>query len=142
MKHFQLDVCHFRSLQGGKDSWKKLNRVMKYIRSTIGLPLTLGIDDTNTLRWYVHAAFGVHRDMKSHTGMMMTMGQGADSSNSTKQKLNKKISTEAELLGIDDDISLIIRSRYLLSEQGYQVRDKICYKDTQRTAKLVNTGHA
>ena len=66
---------------------------MKYIRSNIGLPLIIEIDDTNTLRWYADATFGVHHDMKSHTGIMITMGQGAARSNSTKQRLNTKIST-------------------------------------------------
>ena len=32
------------------DDWKKLTRVMKYLRATIGLPLILGIDDTGVLR--------------------------------------------------------------------------------------------
>ena len=100
------------------------------------------IDDTNNLRWYVDTAFGVHRDMKSHTGMIMTMVQRDASSNSTKQKLNIKISTKAELVGINDEISLIIWSRYFLAEQGYQVRDNICYQDNQSTAKLTNNGHA
>ena len=75
-------------------------------------PLIIVVDDTNTLRWYVDAVFGVYRDMKSHTGMMMTMGEGSVRSNSTKQKLNTKISTEAELVGIYDEISLIICSGY------------------------------
>ena len=85
-----------------KYDWNKLIRFMKYIRSTIGLPLILGIGDTNTLCWYVDASFGVHIDMKSPTGMMMTMGQGAASSNLIKHKFNTKISTDAELFGIDD----------------------------------------
>ena len=85
-----------------KYDWNKLTRVMKYIRSTIGIPLILGIGDTNTLCWYVDASFGVHIDMKSPTGMMMTMGQGAASSNLIKHKFNTKISTDAELFGIDD----------------------------------------
>ena len=88
---------------------------MKYIQSTIGIPRILGIDDTNTLCWYVDAAFGVHHDMKSHTGSIMTMGQGSDSSNSTKHKLNKKSSTEADIVGIDDEISLIIWYGYFLT---------------------------
>ena len=46
--------------------------------------------------------------------MIMNMGQGAVRSNSKKQKFNTKISTEAELVGIDDEISLIICSVYLL----------------------------
>ena len=60
------------------------------------------IDGTNTLCWYVDAAFGVHRDMKSHTGMIMTMGQGAARSKSIKHKLNESNSTKAELVVIDD----------------------------------------
>ena len=59
-----------------KDDWEKLTRVMKYIQSIIGLPLILGIDDINNLCWYIDAAFGVHRNMKSHIGMVMTMGKG------------------------------------------------------------------
>ena len=88
---------------------------MKYIRSTVGLPLILGIDDTNTLRWYVDAAFGLHRDMKSRTVTMITMGHGAARSNSTKQIFNNKSSTEAEFVLIYDEISLIIWSGYLLA---------------------------
>ena len=40
--------------------------------------------------------------------MMITMGQGASRSNLTKYKLNTKISTKAELIGADDEISLHI----------------------------------
>ena len=78
--------------------------------------------------------------MKSHTGIMMTMGQGAVRSNSNKQKLNTKISTEAELVGIYDEIPLIIWSGYFLAEQGYQVRYNICYQDNQSNAKLAKNG--
>ena len=88
--------------------------------------LLLVMDNTNTLYWYVDDVFGVHHDMKSHTGIMMAMNQGASRSNSTKQKLNKKSSTEADLVGIDDEIVLIICYGYLLAERGYQVRDIIC----------------
>ena len=74
----------------------------------MGLPLILGIYNMNTLRWNVDAGFGVHNDMKSHTVITMTMGQGAALSKSTKQKLNTNSSTEAELVGIDDEILPII----------------------------------
>ena len=109
-----------------KDDWNNLTQVMKYIQSTIGLPLILGIDDTNTLCWYADAAFGLHQNTKSRTGIMMTMGQGTAISNSTKHKLNAKSSTKKDLVGIDNEISNIIWSRYLPAEQGYQFRDSIC----------------
>ena len=88
------------------------------------------------LRLYVDSVFGVHCDTNSHTGMMVTMGQGDARSNFTTQKLNTKISKEKELVFIDDEISLIIWSRYFLAEQGYQVRDKNCYQDNHSTTNL------
>ena len=54
--------------------------------------------------------------------MMMTMGQWAARSNSTKHKFNTKSSTEAEIVGIDDEISLIIWYGYFLAEQGVDDR--------------------
>ena len=50
---------------------------MKYPEGTIRLPLILGMDASGKIRWYIDAAFAVHNGMKSHTGAMMTMGQGA-----------------------------------------------------------------
>ena len=97
-----------------KDDCKNLNQAMKCIQSTIGLPHILGIDDTNTIQWYVNAAFGVHHDMESHTGIMMSMGQRAASSKPTAQKLDTKRSNQEELVGIDDEISRIIWSGYFL----------------------------
>ena len=58
------------------DDYKKLVRLTKYIEATIGLPLILSIDGSGSIGWYVDAAFAVHKDMKSHTGGIMTMGQG------------------------------------------------------------------
>ena len=68
----------------------------------------------------------------------MTMGQGDARSKPTKQKLNTKISTKVEIVGIDDEISLIIWYGYFLAEKGYQDRDNICYQDNQSTTKLAN----
>ena len=44
----------------------------------------------------------VHPYLKNHTGVIMTMGQGAMQSVPRKQKLNTSISTEAELVAVDD----------------------------------------
>ena len=47
-------------------------------------------------------------DMKSHTGATLRMGQGHPISRSTKQQLNMKSSTEAELIGADDTMGKIL----------------------------------
>ena len=72
------------------DDWKKLGRVMKYLRGSPGVPLVLSMDGTNTMRWYVDATFAVHKNMRSHTGTVMTMGRGAGISASGKQKVNTR----------------------------------------------------
>jgi hypothetical protein len=46
--------------------------------------------------------------MRSHTGAMLPVGQGAlVSLLSLKQKINTKSSTEAELVGVDDAMNFV-----------------------------------
>ena len=80
---------------------------MKYLNGTIELYLTISIDDLKLIKWYVDASFAVHPNYKSQTGSVMTMGNGAIQSGSTKQKINARSSTEAELIGVDDEIGKI-----------------------------------
>jgi len=57
--------------------WLRLERLMKYLNGTRTFHLTLGIDDVKVIKWYVDASYGVHPDLRSHTGSIMTMGTGA-----------------------------------------------------------------
>ena len=82
-------------------------RVLGHIRETTFLPLSLGWDETGDTCWCVNASFAAHNNMRSHTGAVMTLGKGAAVSMSTKQKLNTKSSTEAELVGVEDAPPLI-----------------------------------
>ena len=59
---------------------------MRHIISTMGIALILGINDTNTIWWYIGNEFGVHHDINSHNGMMMNRVQVYASPNPTKQK--------------------------------------------------------
>ena len=80
-------------------------RVLGHIGDTIFLPLSLGWDETGNTHWCIDASFAVHDNMRSHAGAVMTLGKGAALSPSTKQKLNTKSSTEAELVGVDDTMT-------------------------------------
>jgi hypothetical protein len=42
------------------DDWKKLKRVIQYLRGTQDLNLTLEADSTHVVKWWVDAAFAVH----------------------------------------------------------------------------------
>ena len=58
------------------DDYKKLARHMKYLEATIELSLILGMNESRNIRWYVDGAFAVDSDTKSHTGAIVTLGQG------------------------------------------------------------------
>ena len=60
--------------------------------------------------------------MKSHTGAVMTMGRGAIQFISSKQKMNTRSSTEAELVAVDDVIAQILWTLRFLLAQGYPVK--------------------
>ena len=87
--------------------WKKLGRLIWYVRVTIHLPLIVGTDGTGNMVWIIDASFAVHMDMKSHTGHCMTLGTGCLISGSSSQKINTRSSTEAELVGVDDNILFV-----------------------------------
>jgi hypothetical protein len=120
--------------------WCKLRHLIEYLRSTIGLPLILGATNGGVLHWYVDASFAVHQNMRGHTGGALTLGQGFPITSSSKQKLNTRSSTESELVGVDDMMSLIIWTRNFLKSQGYVVIDNILYQDNKSAILLERNG--
>lgn len=91
------------------------------------------------INWWVDASFAVHPDLRSHTGATMTLGRGCPVSISTKQKINMRSSTEAELVGVNNAMGLILWTRKFLGEgQGFQVTDNVVFQDNQSTIKLQN----
>jgi hypothetical protein len=124
------------------DDYKKLVRVMRYLRGTIDMPLTLEADDMQVIKWWVDASFAVHPDMRSHTGAYMTMGKGTVYGTSTRQKINTKSSTEGELVGVNDAMPQILWTRYFLEAQGYGVQESVVYQDNQSAMLLEKNGRA
>jgi hypothetical protein len=100
------------------DDYNKLVRVIKYLR----------------------ASFAVHPDMKSHTGGVLSFGKGGVYGTSTRQKLNSKSSTEAELIGVAEVLPQILWTRYFMEAQGYGTNDSIVYQDNKSTILLENNG--
>jgi hypothetical protein len=47
---------------------KKLVRMISYIRDTINLPLTFGMDGSKKIKWWVDASFATRHQMRSQTG--------------------------------------------------------------------------
>jgi hypothetical protein len=100
------------------------------------------VDDGNVIKWWIDASFAVHPDMRSHTGGTMSLGKGSVYSLSRKQRLNTKSSTEAELVGVDDGMPLVIWTRNFLKAQGFEVNDNVVFQDNQSAILLEKNGKA
>jgi hypothetical protein len=130
-----------RVQQPTKHDYNKLARVIKHLRNTSALVLRLSADNLNVIKWWVDASYAVHHDMRSHTGGTMSMGTGAACSSSTRQKLNTKSSTEAELVGLDDALPQALWTNYSMEAQGCGV-STVLNQDNQSTIKLSENGKA
>jgi hypothetical protein len=81
---------------------------MDYLQSTKNKVAKMSADDTQTIKWYVDSSFAVHKDMRSHTGAIMTLGHGAIISNSTKQEVDAQSSTKSEIIAVNNILSKIL----------------------------------
>ena len=122
------------------DDFKKLGWCMCYLRDSKHLLLTLKADDMTVIQWWVDASFATHPNCRSHTGATLSFGKGSVYSLSPKQKLNTRSSTEAELVGINDVLSMILWTHLFLESQGYHVTDNVLHQDNESTIKLARNG--
>ena len=123
------------------DDYKKLAFVMKYLQIYPHLPLILGSDGIGNIYWWsVDAAFTVHNDIQGHTGAHITLGQGTVVSISTKQKLNTRSSTELELVGVDESLPMMLRTRLFAVAQLMTFDDNILYQDNMSVIWMDTNG--
>ena len=87
--------------------WKKLGRLMRYVRATIHLPLIVGSNGSGNLIWSIDASFAVHTDMKSHSRYCLSLRIGFPVLGSFTQKINTRSTTKSELVAADDAIGYV-----------------------------------
>ena len=124
------------------DDWTKLSHLMKYLRGTKELPLILSANGSGILKWWIDGSFAVHPNMRSHTGGGLSMGRGFPIVSSTKQRLNTRSSTEAEVVGVDDCMPAVLWTRYFMEAQGYGIQENIVFQDNQSAILLEKNGKA
>ena len=68
-------------------------------------------------------------DYKSHTGTIVSYGDGngAVQSISGKKNLNTKSNTESKLVGVEEVSVMILWTKLFLEEQGYEINSSILY---------------
>jgi hypothetical protein len=123
-----------------KADWAKLKRLLEYLNGSLDEFRVIGADDLEKMMTWVDASYAVHRDMKSHTGGVVSFGTGAIMSKSSKQKLNTKSSTEAELVGASDYLPHAIWAKKFLEGQGYTLKENLFYQDNQSAIRFEKNG--
>jgi hypothetical protein len=125
-----------------EDDYKKLARVIRYLRGTTDLVLRLSGDASKSLQWWVDASYAIHPDLKSQTCATMSMGKGSIYSQSCKQKLLSRSSTKAKLIGVYDVSPQMIWTRHFLEAQGFAIQDNVLYQDNKSAKLLDENGRA
>ena len=129
-----------RTTKADEDDQKKLERLLSYLKRTRELVLTLDVDTMNIVKWWADSAFAVHPDMRSHSGLLGSLGRGAIFARSTTQKLNTTSSTEAEIVASAEILSQALWTQSFLRNQGYRVKNGLLYQDNQAAMLIQNNG--
>ena len=120
-----------------------LLHVFEYLKGTLDLGLFFKPNSMQLYYW-CDAAYGVHADMKGHTGMFAALGQGNAPivAKSTKQKLNTRSSTESELVALDDTLLHLLWLIQVIAFLGYPQSPVYVYQDNKSTMTVCNTGNS
>ena len=104
---------------------EKLDRVLDYLHGTISDQRILGATSLEEMVTWIDASFATHDNKRSHTGGTISFGRGVIHAKSSKQKLNTRSSTEAELVGVSEYLPYHIWFVNFLKCQGYNIKKSI-----------------
>ena len=122
------------------DDWKKLRRLVQYIKCTLDMPLILGAERLDHFYTFIDVAYATNNDRKSHTGGCITFGRGAVHAKSSKQKLNAKSSTEGEIIGCSDYLSYPIWCTHYMQIQGEKKVSSHLFQDNKSAIRIEENG--
>jgi len=119
----------------------KLERVLGYVKVTQDYTMVLRTQTTQNIRVYVDAAFALHSDSKSHTGVMVYVGETLVYVSSKKQKCMSKSPTEADLIGLTDNLGFMeLFQDFVEFLVGRKVNIPIVFQDCSAVVTLVTKG--
>ena len=120
--------------------YKKLKRLLEYLNGTLDMALVIGATSLRKMYTWVDASYATHHDMRSHTGGVVSFGIGGIVCKSSKQKINTKSSTEAELVGASDYLPNTIWVMNFMKSQGHSISASYLAQDNQSAMKLEQNG--
>ena len=100
----------------------------------------IGADSLTSIYTWIDGAYAIHPNMRSHTGGCMSLGLGTLHARSSKQNLNTKSSTEAEVVGMSEYTPYNIWLVMFLQAQGYTIASNLVYQDNQSAIRMERNG--
>ena len=129
-----------RTSKADVDDEKILERLLSYLKRTKEMRLTLGVENLQLVKWWADSSFAVHEDLRSHTGLLGSLGRVAIFSRSGAQKLNTTSSTEAEVVASSEVLTQALWTSSFLMNQGYAVKNALLLQDNQAAILLQENG--
>ncbi len=119
----------------------KLERLLGYLTSTMGKRLIIRARNNVQIRAFIDASFALHDDSKSHTGFVFYVGGAVIYVSSRKQKCIAKSPTEAELVGLTDNLGLVeLFHEFISFLSGKKAFIPVVYQDSNSVISLITIG--
>jgi hypothetical protein len=121
---------------------KKLLRVLGYLKQTSERTLMLRATDAKSnVVAYIDAAYALHSDSKSHSGVIIYVGGTLCYVTSHKQKCMSKSPTEAELIALTDNLGLVeLFQEFVEFITRKKVMIPVVFQDYNTVVSLVTLG--
>jgi hypothetical protein len=121
----------------------KLNKVIRYLNKFTNDGITIKKSSNYLdLNCYIDASFACHPDYRSHSGLIIMLGNIIVEAKSIKQKINTKSSCEAELVALSDNYGSVIFIRNILIELKLTDKPAIIFQDNKAAIQLANHGRS
>jgi hypothetical protein len=117
---------------------EKLRRVLRYLNAHQGLSLMLGAAQPEELTAAIDVSYAVHRDMRSHTGFVQSLGRGVIDARSVKQQSMVKSSAEGEFMGVTGEAGRFLGLRQFLIAQGVNMPPVRVLQDNTSTISMLH----
>lgn len=119
---------------------EKLDKLIGYLKGTVKWGVRFRHDGALEPRVYSDAAFLIHEDAVSRTGVLIMIAGGVVYSTSSKQKMVTKSSAESELVALCEGATQTIITRRFMAHQGYTLGPSVMLEDNMATITLVQAG--
>jgi hypothetical protein len=138
---FSVSILSSRVSNPSSSDLEHLRRILGYLNNTKEKKLVLKPYKDMQLLTHTDASHAIHWDIRGHTGVTSTLGEGAIYAKSTNQNVNTRSTTETELVAVDESLPSVVCTRNLLISLGYPQSPSIIFQDNKSTMLLAEKGH-